>query len=252
MRLGIIGREEEMVRYIVERVKSTVSDVELLCMPPIITRACEEVGAFDLKGGGCIIFTSPRGVRHFIDRFGLPECRVVSIGLSTQRLLESEGVKVWFRPFVETSQGLAEELLPLLKAFDAENNIKTSLLQPSSDIAGLYLKEYFEAHGFDYRLVPIYETILNPLFPEMLQGLSRCPDFFVFYSPSGVTSWVKAVQTVPWVIGEAFVAVSIGPKTTGELVRCGYKNICEAASPHPEDVVRVVVDSIERIINITT
>lgn len=247
MKFGIIGREEEMAREIVEGIKAIRSDIDLSCMPPIITRPCEvEEGAFAREGEACFIFTSPRGARHFIDRFGLPQGRVVAIGLSTEQLLEAEGVKVWFRPSVETSQGLAAELLPLLKEYDITNDIRTTLVQPTSDIAGLYLKECFEASGFDYRLVPIYETVLNPLFPEMLQGLSRCPDFFVFYSPSGVTSWVEAVQTAPWRVGDAFVAISIGPKTTQKLEQCGYKNIYEAVSPHPQDVVRVVVDSMER------
>lgn len=247
MRFGIIGREEEIAREIAERIKSIVSDVVLSCMPPIITRPCEmEEGIFARHRGVCFIFTSPRGAKHFIDHFGLPEGRVVAIGLSTEQLLKSKGIKVWFRPSVETSQGLAVELLPLLKGHDATNNTRTTLIQPTSDIAGLYLKEFFEVNGFDYHLVPIYETVPNPLFPKMLQGLSRCPDFFVFYSPSGVTSWMEAVQAAPWTVGDAFVAISIGPKTTQKLVQYGYKNIYEATSPHPEDVVRVVVDHIER------
>ncbi|KGN79285.1 hypothetical protein HQ35_08270 [Porphyromonas cangingivalis] len=247
MKFGIIGREQEMARDIVEGIKSIVSDIELSCMAPIITRPCEvDKGAFGREGELCFIFTSPRGARHFIDRFGLPEGKTVAIGLSTERLLESEGVRVWFRPSIETSQGLAAELLPLLKKYDAENDIRTTLVQPTSDIAGLYLKEYFQTNGFDYHLAPIYETVLNPLFSKMLQGLSRCPDFFVFYSPSGVTSWIEAIKNAPWVVGNTFLAISIGPKTTEKLEQYGYKNISEAASPHPEDVVRVVVDSIKR------
>lgn len=247
MKFGIIGREEEMAREILDELKAIVSDVELSCMPPIITRPCEvKIQDFSQKGDLCFIFTSPRGARHFIDLFGAPKGRVVAIGLSTEYLLESEGVSVWFRPSIETSQGLAAELLPVLKEHDATNDIRTRLVQPTSDIAGLYLKEYFEANGFDYFFVPIYETKPNPLFPKMLQGLSRCPDFFVFYSPSGVTSWIEAVQTVSWLVRDTFVAISIGPKTTQKLEQYGYKNIYEVTSPHPQDVVRAVIDSIER------
>lgn len=243
MWLGIIGRERERTTDLATLLKGQLEDTEVMYLPPIETRPCLfNVALFAPAPEKCIIFTSPRGVRHFVDQIGLPTGRVVAIGLATAMYLESLGVKVWFRSKTETSEGLACELLPVLQAYDQAQSIKSILLQPTSDIAGRYLCDYFVNQGFEYHMVPIYETVSSRYFADELMSLYECPDFFVFYSPSGVDSWLEALKQVAWAVKDTFLPISIGPKTTARLKECGYTHIHEAASPHVQDLAQVIRD----------
>ncbi|MDO4695325.1 uroporphyrinogen-III synthase [Porphyromonas sp.] len=241
-KFGIIGREPKLVNDIVKQVKDVYPELDLLCLPPIRTCQNEDVRLPQIaKDRSCIIFSSPRGAQHYIDSFGLPKGRVVTIGQATELFLSSKGVEVCFRPSVETSQGLVDEFYPILEEYDRNFGIQTVIVQPTSNIAGIYMRNFFSSKGYEYYLIPLYETTPHPEFVQKLQEVPKCPDFFVFCSPSGVQAWSEALEKVSWSLDEDFVAVSIGPKTSQALIDLGYKNIREASTPHSEDIAKEII-----------
>lgn len=246
--IGIIGREHTLVAQVMNHLEGILSDVSVISIPTIVT---EDV-PFDERlfegadsPGTCVVFTSPRSVTHFTNRYSKPIARAIAIGKATAIKLQGLGISPWFLPTEETSEGLAEELLPLLRDHDRTVECKSRLIQPSSDIAGRYLQDYFSANGYEYHVVATYRTIPNPLLVDALCKLDSSPLFFVFFSPSGVSAWQEALAHVPWRLRNDFVAVSIGPKTTAALKGSGYTKIIEADSPHSNDIAKAILKSSE-------
>lgn len=228
---AIIGREAERSKQLRERLAALYDGLSIESIPFIETHPV----AFDLpeyKGTSLFLFTSPRAVEMFFKSIKLPiGCLVASIGAATSKALIARGIAPAFTSNIENAQGMAPELHQnLLSSGQAPH-----IIQPTSNIAGQHLREYFVARGFEYTLLTTYEVQPSNQLKDKLSHFSHAPEWVMFYSPSGVRAWCEAspFSTDP-------IAFSIGPSTTKELRKLGWQAIFESNCPHKDDIIETI------------
>lgn len=228
---AIIGREAERSKQLRERLAALYDGLSIESIPFIETHPL----AFDLpdyQGTTLFLFTSPRAVEMFFQSKKLPNgCLVASIGAATSKALKARGIAPSFTSNIENAKGMAPELLQYIQ----NNGQAPHIIQPTSNIAGQHLRDYFEARGFEYTLLTTYEVLPSNQLKDKLSRFSHAPEWVMFYSPSGVRAWYEAspFPTNP-------IAFSIGPSTTKKLRKLGWQAIFESNCPHEDDIIETI------------
>lgn len=228
-KFAIIGRELMRSKQIRDQLSATFHSLEVRCIPFITTIEVP----FELptpRKTPLYLFTSPRNVEIFFKKATLPkEALIASIGFATTKALCDIGHEPHFTSPIENARGMAPELLQYITVQTQQFHI----IQPSSNIAGHYLYDFFKEKGFEYTRLVTYEVQSNPELKRQLSLLETPPEWVLFYSPSGVRAWSEVSSSRP-------LAFSIGPVTTKELEKEGWSEIHESDSPHEIDIIRTI------------
>ncbi|MBR8702854.1 uroporphyrinogen-III synthase [Porphyromonas levii] len=235
--LVILGREEERCLTLLEQLKSAAPDNDYRVVPMIQTQPMPfELPVVEEGKQPVFLFTSPRAVEYFVAQDSLPKgAKVMALGTGTQKAIEESGYKCDLVSSVETTKGMAEELLKYFEA--SEKPIGAyHFIQPTCDIAGDFIQKTLEGAGATYTRLEIYQVVGHPALSEELSQLTQEPKVVLFYSPSGVRSWVGVSDLRPAV-------VSIGPVTSKELRENGFTTIYESPTPHEEDLLATLLNA---------
>lgn len=167
--------------------------------------------------GDALIFTSQNAVNAILkleNNHSLKEKQVFCVGIKTKTLLESNGFKV------EAYAGYAEDLAKIILLVYANLSYTFFCGNLRRDILPEKLKEA----EIVFNEIEVYETILTP------QKMNSKPDGILFYSPSGVESYLKENEITDE------MCFCIG-NTTAKALENITKNIIIANQPSVENVI---------------
>jgi uroporphyrinogen III methyltransferase/synthase len=180
------------------------SAYDLIC----VTSANGVAGLFERLDDG----THPRG-----DARALASTRIAAIGPATTRALAEHGIVADVVP----ERAVAEALVDAL----AELTVTRALIVRAREARDV-LPDGLRARGTEVDVLPVYETLAEPLSPRTLQAV-RAADYITFTSSSSVRFFLRAAE------GEAGLSsatriVSIGPITSASLREHGLEPDVEA------------------------
>ncbi len=166
-----------------------------------------DLGQLDLPGFDLVCLTSPNGVRLLFDALdaagldarALAGAKVAVIGPGTARALADHGI----RADVVPERFVAEALVQALEALP----VKRALIVRASEARDV-LPDALSARGAEVEVLPLYETVAEPLAEQALAG-ARGADYITFTSSSTVRFFLEAAG------GEA----ALQPGDTGRLDR---------------------------------
>jgi uroporphyrinogen III methyltransferase/synthase len=197
----------------------------------------------DLSAYDLVCLTSPNGVRLLFERLAsagrdaraLHGARVAAIGPGTARALREHGVLADVVP----EQFVAEALVAALA--DAP---VTRALVARARVARDVLPDALRARGAEVDVLELYETVAEPLSPELLAA-AREADYVTFTSSSTVRFFLAAagdaLATGAGARGAATRLVSIGPVTSTTLREHGLEPHVEAARHDIDGLVDALV-----------
>lgn len=228
---AIIGREPERSERVRSELVTTFHDLEVLSIP-FITIAPVPFELPNPEKTPLFLFTSPRSVEVFFRSVPqLPKgAYVASIGYATAKTLCNMGIEPHFIGSTENSKSLAPELLQYIGI----QSLRFHVIQPTSNIAGRYLDEFFNSRGIEYTRLVTYDVLPDPSLKDRLSQLSGNPEWVLFYSPGGVEAWTAATDMRP-------LAFAIGPVTAEKLRSTGWDKVYESETPHEIDIIRTIV-----------
>ncbi|MEA5453159.1 uroporphyrinogen-III synthase [Sinomonas sp. JGH33] len=217
--------------------------------------------------------TTVRALKQFAAERGsslrglVPEgVRIATIGPSSRRVIEAEGLRVDLAPGGKQS---AEGLVELWAYADdggasgADGAGTVRILIPQSGLAGPTLSAGLVERGWDVDVVTAYETVDYPAEPtrrltaELAVGTEPSPavvlspedarrelgagrlDAIVAASPSAARRICEALRPL---VGARLVA--IGQPTAAEFHSLGVNVAATAATPTPEGIVDAVVEAV--------
>lgn len=164
-----------------------------------------------------LIFTSQNAVNAILefDNFSeLKNKKTFCVGLKTKALLEENGFQV------EAYTGYAEDLAEIIALI--YSNLSYTFF--SGNLRRDVLPEKLKEAGIVFNEIEVYETILTP------QKMNSKPDGILFYSPSGVESYLKENKITDE------MCFCIG-NTTAKTLETITKNIVIANQPSVENVI---------------
>lgn len=160
-RRAIIGREVGRSTTLYLQLQKIYPQYHVECLPTIIT---QEV-PFTLPHIGVgkspvLLFTSPRAVEHFYRHHQewANSIEAVAIGEGTSRALYAAGVHPSFISSEESARGMAPQLLAFLQSI----LLQRAIIQPTSNIAGDFLQQYFNERGVEYHKLITYQVTPHP------------------------------------------------------------------------------------------
>ncbi|HAY3550797.1 uroporphyrinogen-III synthase [Elizabethkingia meningoseptica] len=177
----------------------------------------------DINTGDCkhFIFTSIQGVKAIKESVNFPsDAQFYVVGEKSQHALETLGYSVKI---------IAKNALELSDKIQCLNPVK--IMHFCSSKALSTLRDKLTESGFDYIENIVYETL--PLYPVQ----NTPADALVFFSPSGVESFMKNNT----IVKEKLFA--IGETTAKSLKSFTDKNIIKSEHETLEDLLRVIKDS---------
>jgi hydroxymethylbilane synthase len=173
-----------------------------------------------------IMFTSKNGVRFFnqtlttlkINILKNNKIRIAAVGKKTADELKKNGLTTYFTPEIFTAENLVKEMQQI-------ENKKILLLR--GDLAESNIIKQLEKKGAKVVNISIYKTELitspNKDLEELLT--QKKVKYLTFTSPSTVKGFLKNVRNKNIF---ATPVISIGPVTTKELKKSGFKQIYTA------------------------
>ncbi|WP_136667579.1 uroporphyrinogen-III synthase [Flavobacterium sp. H122] len=164
-----------------------------------------------------LIFTSQNAVNavlEFDNFLELESKKVFCVGIKTKALLEENGF------IVQAYAGYATELAEIISL--SYTNLSFTFF--SGNLRRDVLPEMLKANGIKFNEVEVYETILTP------QKINSKPDGILFYSPSGVESYLKENKITDE------MCFCIGT-TTAKALENITNNIIIANQPSVENVI---------------
>ncbi len=190
-----------------------------------------DLGDYDL-----LCLTSPNGVRLLFDRLAgagqdaraLAGIRVAAIGPGTAAALRDHGVIADVVPERFLAEGLVEAL--------ADVPVKRALIARAAQARDV-LPEALRARGAEVDVLPLYETVPEPLTPAQLAAVAEA-DYLTFTSSSTVSFFLAA--TGDQATGRAR-RVSIGPVTSAALRERGLEPDVEAGRHDIDGLVEALV-----------
>lgn len=175
--------------------------------------------SFELKDlHDTLIFTSQNGVESILQHPKVEELKnkdVFCVGIKTKALLEENGFNV------VAHMGYAEDLAEIITLV-YPNNTYTFF---SGNLRRDTLPEMMKEAGVVFNEITVYETILTP------QKIDTKPDGILFFSPSGVESYLKQNKITKE------IAFCIGTTTAEAAHQSGIKNIIIANQPTIENTI---------------
>ena len=208
-----------------EALGATVVQAPTIRVQPISdpTNAALDPSAYDL-----ICVTSANGVAGLFERLddgvhprgdarALATTRIAAIGPATTRALAEHGIVADVVPERAVAEALVEAL--------AEQPVTRALIVRAREARDV-LPDALRARGAQVDVLPVYETLAEPLSPRTLQAV-RAADYITFTSSSSVRFFLQAAG------GEAGLSpatriVSIGPITSATLREHGLEPDVEA------------------------
>ncbi len=195
-------------------------------------------GQLDLSGYDLVCLTSPNGVRLLfeqlasagLDARALAGAKVAVIGPGTARELADHGIRADVVPERFVAESLVQALEPL--------PVSRALIVRASEARDV-LPEALRARGAEVEVLPLYETVAEPLAEQTLAA-ARGADYITFTSSSTVRFFLQAAG------GEAGLApstrvVSIGPVTTATLLQAGLTPDLEAERHDIDGVIEAIL-----------
>lgn len=164
-----------------------------------------------------LIFTSQNAVNAVLEFDNLSELKskkVFCVGIKTKTLLEENGFTV------EAYTGYAADLAEIISLVYADQSYSFF----SGNLRRDVLPEMLKENGITFNEIEVYETILTP------QKINSKADGILFYSPSGVESYVKENKITDE------MCFCIG-HTTAKALEQYTKNIIIANQPTVENVI---------------
>jgi uroporphyrinogen III methyltransferase / synthase len=203
---------------------------------PELTAAIERI-----EGYALVCVTSPNGAQLLLDALArsgrdtraLAGATVAAIGPGTAEALASRGV----RADVVPARSVAESLVEALEEVEVEGR---RVLIARAGEARDVLPEALRERGAEAEVVPLYDTIAEPLDRDALEGLERA-HYVTFTASSTVDHLLDSLAAagVPFPAG-ARVA-SIGPVTSATARACGLTVAVEAERHDIDGLVDAVV-----------
>ncbi len=194
------------------------SPYDLVC----VTSANGVAGLFERLDDG----VHPRG-----DARSLAHARVAAIGPATARALAEHGVVA----DVVAERFVAESLVQALAAIPV-----TRALIARAREAREVLPDALRARGVQVDVVPVYETVAEPLSPAVLHAL-READYVTFTSSSTVRFLLEASGDGAAELSARARIVSIGPVTSEALRQQGLEPDLEAERHDVDGVIDAVL-----------
>ncbi|GAA4761984.1 uroporphyrinogen-III synthase [Flavobacterium hankyongi] len=164
-----------------------------------------------------LIFTSQNAVLSVLQHSNievLKQKTVFCVGLKTKALLEENSFTV------EAYTGYAADLAEIISLVYADQSYTFF----SGNLRRDVLPEMLKENGIPFNEIEVYETILTP------QKINTKPDGILFYSPSGVESYLKENKITDE------MCFCIG-NTTANALQTITENIIIANQPSVENVI---------------
>jgi uroporphyrinogen III methyltransferase/synthase len=188
-----------------------------------------------------VCLTSPNGVRLLFERLnrdGLDArafagARVAVIGPGTAAALERHGISADVVPERFFAEGLIEAL--------AGVPVKRALVARAAQARDV-LPEALRASGAEVDLLPLYETVGEPLDDAELRDLERV-DYVTFTSSSTVEFFLSSASEK---LGSQTRLISIGPITSAALRDRGLEPHVEASRHDIDGLIEALVGDAER------
>jgi uroporphyrinogen III methyltransferase/synthase len=195
----------------------------------------------DLDAYDLVCLTSPNGVRLLFERLAaagldaraLHGARVAAIGPGTARALREHGVIADVVPERFVAEALVAALadVPVTRALVARARVARDVLPDA-----------LRARGAEVDVLELYETVAEPLAPELLAA-AREADYVTFTSSSTVRFFLAAAGGAG-ALDPATKLVSIGPVTSATLREHGLEPHVEAEQHDIDGVVAALVAEI--------
>jgi uroporphyrinogen III methyltransferase/synthase len=185
-----------------------------------------------------ICFTSPNGVRVYFealdrDARALAGVTVAAIGPGTAAELERHGI----RPDVVPERFVAEGLLDSLP----EVRGKRVLVARAAEARDV-LPDGLRERGASVHVVPLYDTVPQPLSDDQRRALEKDVTYVTFTSSSTVRFFLEGGGG----LADGARVVSIGPVTSETLREHGIEPHVEAAQHDIDGLVRAIVEDVRR------
>jgi len=165
-----------------------------------------------------LIFTSQNAVHAILESKEIEKLKskpVFCVGLKTKALLEENGFKV------EAYTGYAADLAEIISLVYSDSSYTFF----SGNLRRDTLPELLKESEIQFNEIEVYETILTP------QKNNSNPDGILFFSPSGVDSYLKNNKI------DNEICFCIGNTTAEALENKNIKNIIIANQPSVENVI---------------
>jgi uroporphyrinogen III methyltransferase / synthase len=190
-----------------------------------------EPGRYDL-----ICLTSPNGVRTLFERLlaagrdarALAGARIAAIGPGTAAELRRAGVIADVVPERFVAEGLVEAL--------ADIPVERALIARAAEARDV-LPDALRERGAEVDVLPLYETVVEPLDVERL-GAVRTADYVTFTSSSTVRYFFQSAGDS---LSETTRLVSIGPVTSETLREHGHPPHIEASRSNVDGLVEALI-----------
>ena len=190
----------------------------------------------ELAGYDLLCVTSPNGARELFARLrdsgrdvrALAGCHVAAIGPGTAGALGDGGLLADTVPERPVAEGLVEAL--------ANREFRRALIVRAREGRDV-LPDALRQHGTEVDVLPVYETVAEPLDPATLEAAAG-GDYVTFTSASTVRFYLEAA-------GEAALREprigSIGPATSAELRTHGIEPDFEAHPHTPDGLIAALI-----------
>lgn len=196
-----------------------------------------------------VVFTSPTGVRSFLELRGQEEgapvpsgTRIAAIGRGTGRALESAGLPVGLVSSAGRSEGLADALLAR-----CESGARVLIVRP--EVARDVLPAALEAAGLRVTIAAVYRTVASREAPAVARDLAAgLYHAAVFTSPSTFGLLLEAAGPRRERLVDALrsvVRVAIGEVTAAALADASLPADGVAATPDEE----AIADTVTRLLS---
>lgn len=221
-----------------------LSIYELPCIETTAATPTPEIEqAFDhIKDYSWLIFTSPTGVRYFLElaaTMGLPlrsiaGTWIATVGLQTADALRSLGLPVTFVPSRQTAATLAREL----------KKVKSrQILFLRTGLGATEPVEILRSRSAKVTDLTIYQTLPvtdpDPGFNQLIRDgdIGR----LIFASPSAVHGFTQRVgDPVVLELARNTPAVAIGPTTAQAATAAGFRRLHTAAKPSVSAIMELL------------
>jgi uroporphyrinogen III methyltransferase/synthase len=164
------------------------------------------------------------------DARALAGARIAAIGPGTAATLTEHGIVADILPERSVAEGLVEAL--------AELPVKRALLARARE-ARETLPDALRARGVQVEVLPLYETVAEPLSPGALAA-AQTAGYITFTSSSTVRFFLDAAGGNAGLSEETRI-VSIGPITSEELRKHGLQPHIEAAPHSVEGIIQALL-----------
>jgi uroporphyrinogen III methyltransferase / synthase len=187
-----------------------------------------------------VCLTSPVGVAAFFERLAagrrdvraLAGTRVAAIGPGTAAALAEHGIVADIVPERAVAEGLLEALSDLVPP------VRRALIARAREGRDV-LADGLRERGVEVEVLPLYETLPQPLSPAELAAVGQA-DYITFASSSAVRHLMAALGSSSD-ISPATRIVSIGPATSKTLREQGLEPHVEAADHDLEGLIDALI-----------